>query len=79
MAARIGGMITCLLAVISTASGAMASEAIELSPRIQPNDLTKVSVQLEAGGHTLVRAESADGRNAGPEQRLPVSSQMAPA
>jgi hypothetical protein len=73
MPVRFCAIVTTLLAAICIASASAAGEAIDLSPRVRRGDLTKVSVQLEAGGHTLVRAESADGRTGGPQQRLPMS------
>ena len=55
-----------------TATLALASEPIDLSPHIQPNSVTQVSIELEAGGSTLVRTQSEKG-GLGPEQRLPMS------
>jgi hypothetical protein len=55
------------------ARAGLAADAINLACEVQPGDLTKVSIQLEAGGHTLVRAEADNGRATGPQQRLPMS------
>jgi len=55
-----------------TALAAPEEERIELSARHAPGDLTRVTIQIEAGGHNLVRAENdADAKQ--PEQKLPMS------
>jgi hypothetical protein len=61
------------LIVAACISRAGRAESIDLTPQIQPNSLTRVSIQLEAGGHTLVRAQTDDSTGAGPEQRLAMS------
>jgi len=59
-------------ACAATSFAASESERIELSARRAAGDLTRVTIQIEAGGHTLVRAESdADAKQ--PEQKLPMS------
>ena len=65
----------CLLVVVGTAvqNAGAANDVIDLSPEFQPNGLSKVSVDLEAGGSTLVRVENEATGAAGTEQRLPMS------
>jgi hypothetical protein len=50
----------------------LAAERIHLSPHVAARDLTRVSIELRAGGHNVIRAE-AEGKNEAPEQRLPMS------
>lgn len=59
-------------ACVSTAFSAPDVERIELSARRTANDLARVTIQIEAGGHTLVRAEN-DAEAKQPEQKLPMS------
>jgi hypothetical protein len=51
-------------------------ETIDLSPQVQPNALTRVTIELDAGGNDVVRAvtdvKSAAAKN-GAEQKLPMS------
>jgi hypothetical protein len=55
-----------------TLHAATAAERIDLSPRSAANELTRVSIQVEAGGHNLIRTEeTADAKQS--EQKLPVS------
>jgi hypothetical protein len=56
----------------STVLAAPDVERIELSASRAANDLMRVSIQIEVGGHTLVRAES-DAHAKQPEQKLPMS------
>ena len=49
-----------------------AAERIDLSRGLVPNDLARVSIELEAGGHNLVRTAS-DGKAAAVDQKLPMS------
>ena len=55
-----------------TSLAAPEAERIELSSRHAPNDLTRVTIEIEAGGHNLVRAEN-DADTKQPEQKLPMS------
>lgn len=56
---------------VAIPSIAAAQETIELSP-CKADTLTRVVIHLEAGGHTLVRAEG-DTEGKLPEQKLPMS------
>jgi hypothetical protein len=50
-------------------------ELIDLAPRIQPNSLTRVTVELDAGGNDVVRASESreSATKTGDEQKLPMS------
>jgi len=53
---------------------AISGERIDLTPEPQAGQLTHVSIQLEAGGHNLVRPQQQqDEKAAGPEQKQPIS------
>jgi hypothetical protein len=53
---------------------AISGERIDLTPEPQTGQLTHVSIQLEAGGHNLVRPQQQqDEKAAGPEQKQPIS------
>jgi hypothetical protein len=62
---------------ITLARSAAAKELIDLSPKSPADEATKVTIQLDAGGHSLVRAavdqQKAAAKDAAPEQRLPIS------
>jgi hypothetical protein len=49
-----------------------AAEQIDLSARVGEHDATRVIIELEAGGHNLVRAD-AEGKNQPVDQKLPMS------
>jgi hypothetical protein len=66
-------VIVGTIGALCIARPGLEAGAIDLSGEVQPDNLTKVSIQLEAGGHTLVRAETNNGRATGPLQRLPMS------
>ena len=51
---------------------ARAGESIDLTPQYQENGLTHVSIQLDVGGHDLVRATS-DDKDAPTQKKLPSS------
>ncbi|MCI0334915.1 MAG: hypothetical protein L0228_17020 [Planctomycetes bacterium] len=55
-----------------TAFAGPATEFIELSARSAPNGLTRVTIEVEAGGHNLVRAEN-DAAGKQQEHKLPMS------
>ena len=61
-----------LLTLSLVGSAVRAAEPIDLSANPAQSDLTRVSIELEAGGHSLVRAQ-ADGKDADVEQKLPMS------
>ena len=61
-----------LLTVPLIARVGLAAEPIDLTPRLAVGDTAKVSIRLEAGGHTLVRTE-AEGKGASADQKLPMS------
>jgi hypothetical protein len=66
-----------LLSILTVAIQAMsvaAAEQISLAPNPRPGELKRVTIQVEAGGHTIVRAE-ADAQSAKQtqEQKLPMS------
>ncbi len=73
MTAKTG--VFCLLVVVGMVvpNAGTANDVIDLSPEFQPNGLSKVFVELEAGGSTLVRVENEATGAAGTEQRLPMS------
>ena len=53
---------------------AISGERIDLTPDPEAGQLTHVSIQLEAGGHNLVRPQQQqDEKAAGPEQKQPLS------
>src|SRR5690242_4094555 len=53
---------------------ALGGERIDLSPDHEPGQLTHVSIQLEAGGHSLIRSQKQSGDKAPPaEQQQPIS------
>ncbi|MEX0612970.1 MAG: hypothetical protein WD738_21470 [Pirellulales bacterium] len=52
--------------------GVAATEQIDLSARPAEHDLVGVSIELEAGGHNLVRVD-ADGKTPAAEQKLQMS------
>jgi hypothetical protein len=60
------------LTVALTTGGTLASEKIEMSAQSGANDLARVSIELEAGGHTIVRVEAEDKTEAAPD-KLPMS------
>ncbi len=55
-----------------TGLSARAGEKIDLAPRHEPNSLTHVAIELDAGGHNLVRGES-DGDEKADDKKLPSS------
>ena len=63
--------------VCFTSRAAISGERIDLTPGNDPGQLTHVSIQLEAGGHNLVRSpqsqEQQDGKAASGEQTQPIS------
>jgi hypothetical protein len=61
------------LFAVASVVHAESSDLIDLTPQIQRGTLTKVSIELEAGGHTLVRPPTDNGTKAGAEQRLAMS------
>lgn len=58
----------CVLIVPAT-----AGERIDLSSSYDAEQLTHVSIQLDAGGHNKVRPQQADDNSAATEQSLPIS------
>jgi hypothetical protein len=60
------------VAVLHTPGAAGAAEQIELRPLSGANHAARVTVELEAGGHSLVRAEN-DTKGETEPQRLPMS------
>jgi hypothetical protein len=64
----------CLVVVFSTViPRAAASGEIDLLPAIEAGATSKVTVELEAGGSTLVRVEDAATGASGEEKQLPMS------
>jgi hypothetical protein len=63
--------------VCFTSRVAMSGERIDLTPGNETGQLTHVSIQLEAGGHNLVRSQQQqaqpDDKAAASEQRQPIS------
>jgi hypothetical protein len=70
----IRSLLVSILAVAIHASSSGAAEQISLAPNPHPSELKRVTIQVEAGGHTIVRAE-ADAQSADQtqEQKLPMS------
>jgi hypothetical protein len=64
----------CLFVVTISLCGrvVLAAERINLSPQLTARDLARVSINLQAGGHSLVRT-AADGNGQGADQKLPMS------
>jgi hypothetical protein len=62
-----------VLAIVVAPCLADDNARIDLSPRIEPDAVTRVSVELEAGGSTIVRMENAQTGTTDKEQRLPMS------
>jgi hypothetical protein len=66
------------LILLLTNQVALSAERIDLTPHVKANSLTHVSIQLEAGGHNLLRA-NADSETASKDkakaadQKLPIS------
>ena len=52
---------------------AIGGERVDLTPANESGQMTHVSIQLEAGGHNLVRAQQQDDKAPGAEQRQPIS------
>jgi hypothetical protein len=67
--------VVCLVLVVAASDAGFAAgkETVDLSPLLQPHKIAKVSVELEAGGNTLVRREGEGNDRAGADQRLPMS------
>jgi hypothetical protein len=71
-------VLACLVTFASRAT--MASEKIDLTPANDAGQLTHVAIQIEAGGHNLVRAQQQqtasqkdDKASAATEQKQPIS------
>jgi hypothetical protein len=62
--------IPCVLCVLTVP--ARAGERIDLSPSYDLNQITHVTIQLDAGGHNKVRPQQ-EGKSAAEEQSLPIS------
>jgi hypothetical protein len=60
-------------AYLAVTVGVRAGEQIDLSPMPEAEVLTQVSIELEAGGSTLVRSEPDGKAAASTERRLPMS------
>src|SRR5215216_7014847 len=52
---------------------AISGERIDLTPCNEPAQCTHVSIQLEAGGHNLLRVQQQDENAATDEQKQPIS------
>ena len=65
----------CLTAILVAACCAplQAKPPIDLVPRIEPGDTSKVTVELELGGQLLVRTENAEKGTLGGSKELPMS------
>jgi hypothetical protein len=62
------------LMLFVTIQGASCGERIDLSTKSATNELTRVSIQLEAGGNNLVRSDTEDTKvSATAEQKVPIS------
>jgi hypothetical protein len=61
-------------ALLCFASGVTnGADRIDLTPSNESGQLTHVSIQLEAGGHNLVRSQQPDEKVAAEEQKQPIS------
>jgi hypothetical protein len=72
-------LLSCVLTVLAGRAGICAAP-INLSPATKEDSLTRVAIQLEAGGHTLVRPsdseadkQPANGKEAQADKKLPLS------
>src|SRR5262245_53477469 len=65
----------CITLVISSLAflslAEPAAERIDISGRPEANDLTRITIQIEAGGHNLVRTQDAEKGQT--DQKLPMS------
>lgn len=68
----LGRWLLVVMILSLTTRVACSGEHVDLSPQCNANSLTRVTIQLEAGGHNLVRTES-DNKDKGTEQKLPIS------
>lgn len=66
----------CITLVVSTLSAVAfaetATERIDLSACSEANDLTRVTIQIEAGGHNLIRSQGSAEKGQ-TDQKLPMS------
>lgn len=64
-----------LAALLASLVGSMSrAESIDLSPKIEPNSLTRVTIELDAGGNDVVRPTTNDkDATESAEQKLPMS------
>ena len=61
-------------AYLAVSGSIFAAEQIDLSPQSKPDGLTQVSVELEAGGSTVVRSDAADKAQKASDRRLPMNA-----
>ena len=73
MPVPIRAICPAIAALILMGAVAQANEPIDLSPQIEPDSASQVSIELEAGGNMLVRAETPQNGTLAPEQRPPMS------
>jgi hypothetical protein len=59
--------------LINSACAESTGQPIDLSSRIEPGTLTRVTIDLDAGGSDVVRSEPEATGKAGAEQKLPMS------
>jgi hypothetical protein len=64
-------LVVCFILPIAATTG-LAGESIDLTPRPLATDLVRVSIEMQAGGHNLVRTLS-DNQQSGSEQKIPIS------
>src|SRR5688572_13337306 len=72
-------ILTCVLSLL-VGHLAVAGPPIDLSPLVRDDSQTRVTIQLEAGGHTFVSAKdsaaenkSTNDKGKAAEQKLPLS------
>jgi hypothetical protein len=61
-------------AIVLTSRVTLGADRLDLSPQYTANSLTHVTIQLDAGGHNLVRADGKDQpQEKAEDQKLPIS------
>src|SRR5258708_7241641 len=75
----LGRAVAVCVASLLVGHTAVGGEPIDLSPQLGPNSLTHVTIQLDAGGQNLVRADGksngkeSDDNAKADEKKLPIS------
>jgi hypothetical protein len=64
----------CVYAYLAVTVDLVAAEQIDLSPQLEPNSLTLVSVELEASGRTIVPSDANNKAEKTSDRKLPMSA-----